>query len=1038
MGVVYRAWHVKLHRQVALKMIRAGQLASAEEVQRFFLEAEAAAQLDHPGIVPVFEVGEHECRHFYVMGLVEGGSLAARIRERPLPPHEAAAIVKRVAEAVAYAHGRGIIHRDLKCSNVLLDSDSQPRVTDFGLAKIVRSDSNLTMTGQVIGTPAYMSPEQAAGKNLEVGPASDVYSLGAVLYCVLTGRPPFHAASSMETLKQVLEQEPVSPRHLNPAVNRDLETICLKCLQKEASRRYGSAMELVEDLDHWLAGEPIKARPVSQPERLWRWCRRNPGVAGFASVAVVSLVAGLAVSISFAILARSEAAATRAAMNVVGGHLYCDEIRLAHQAWKDGQIAMVMQRLEGLVPRTPDGPDRRGFEWHYLQSLCHLDLRTLRGHDGEVWSISFSPDGRLLASGGADHTVKVWDTLTGDELRPLGGLAGCVYSVAFSPCGRLIAAAGADKAVIVWDLAAGKVAFRLSEHSRTIRSVAFSPDGRRLAATGGDGTVRVWYLETRKPVLTWEAKQGCILGIAYSPDGRLIATAGQDGRVKVWDANTGREEISRKAHNDIVQGVSFSSDSRSLVTAGMDGSLAVWDAANGSMIWRLHGHNRARGAAFCPHGLQLASAGDDNTVRIWDAATGCEALCLRGHTGPVLNVAFSPNGWRLASASAKGDIKIWDATCSQESHSLRARGAEQILKVAFSPDGTRLAAVADQMIRMWDIRAGRVTQTLCGHTSRVQAIAFSPDGLRLVSVSHRADQQPNTSPAELVVWDTITKKHLLRLDGGVAPAWGVAFSPDGQQLATAGEDGVVRIRQASTGEVIQSLHGHTERVWDVAFSPDGSLLATAGADRKVRVWDVVAGREVGILEGHVEPVRRVSFSPDGRFLATASEDFTVRIWDVATRNSISILRGHLDSVRSVAFSPDGRRLASAGMNDAVRVWDLLTSQEILTLRGRGDFYFDVAFSPDGTKLAAAASRQVADKSRAARQSEVMLWETAPQGPDLLVRREAASLVEFLFSKSLPRPDALKAIQRECAISEDVRQQALILAEDFPGQGNTQR
>jgi serine/threonine protein kinase len=279
MGIVYKARQRKLNRLVALKMILAGQLASVADVQRFYTEARAAAHLDHPGIVPVYEVGEQQGQHFFSMGYVHGGSLAGRVKDGPLPPREAAGLVRKVAEAVAYAHGHGIIHRDLKPGNVLLDPDGQPKVTDFGLAKNLAGDSQLTGTGQVMGTPSYMPPEQAEGKFKEIGAAADIYSLGAILYCLLTGRPPFQAASVMETLKQVLEQEPVSPRELNPGVERDLETVCLKCLAKEPGKRYGSASLLSEDLRRFLGGEPILARPVGYLERAWRWCGRNPALA---------------------------------------------------------------------------------------------------------------------------------------------------------------------------------------------------------------------------------------------------------------------------------------------------------------------------------------------------------------------------------------------------------------------------------------------------------------------------------------------------------------------------------------------------------------------------------------------------------------------------------------------------------------------------------------------------------------------------------------------------------------------------------------
>ena len=437
MGVVYKARQVSLNRIVALKMILAGQLADAQEIQRFLTEAEAAAHLDHPNIVPVFEVGQYNGQHYFSMGYVEGVSLAAKVADGPLPVREAAELMKTVAEGVQYAHEHGVIHRDLKPSNVLLDKFGRPRVTDFGLAKKIEADSQLTETGRVMGTPSYMPPEQAGGQTDQVGPLSDVYSLGATLYCLLTGRPPFQAASLLETLNQVLQREPVSPQALNPEVDRDLETICLKCLQKETLRRYASAKDFANDLERFLNREPIHARPISRPARAWRWCRRNPIVASLSTAITLALAIGTVVSTHFAIESNRALKGQKEATALADEEteraewlLYTSQIARAQLEWTDGNVTNAWEALNACSRNF------RGWEHDYLHMLFKGTQQTLRGHTQVVNSVAFSPDGRWIVSGAVDKTLKVWDAQTGQETLTLkGSHAALSHSVAFSPDG---------------------------------------------------------------------------------------------------------------------------------------------------------------------------------------------------------------------------------------------------------------------------------------------------------------------------------------------------------------------------------------------------------------------------------------------------------------------------------------------------------------------------------------------------------------------------------------------------------------------------
>jgi hypothetical protein len=442
MGLVYRARQVSLNRPVALRMILAGQLAGEDEVKHFHLEAEAAANLDHPGIAPIHEIGEHEGQHFFSMGFVEGTSLAAKLADGPLPPNPAAALVVQIAEAVQYARAQSVIQCDLKPSNVLLDVHGRPKVTDFGLAKKLQADSGLTHTGQVMGTPSYMPPEQAEGKN--VGPSADVYALGAILYFLLTGRPPFQAATPMDTLLQVVRQDPVAVRQLNATVPRDLETICLKCLEKEPKRRYATALALAEELNRFLSGEPIVARPVIPAERAGKWVWRRPVIA--ALLGLVTLVTALGLG---GVLWQWRQAVQQTELGEQ--RLYDVRMNFVQQYWEDYNGEPLQQGLDEQLPAKQGGKDRRGFEWFYWQRKMSSGHMTHKGHSKDVQSVVFCPDGKRLASASGDQTVKLWDAATGLKTLTLKGHNGWIHGVAFSPDSTRLASAGSDGTVKVWD-----------------------------------------------------------------------------------------------------------------------------------------------------------------------------------------------------------------------------------------------------------------------------------------------------------------------------------------------------------------------------------------------------------------------------------------------------------------------------------------------------------------------------------------------------------------------------------------------------------
>jgi WD40 repeat protein/tRNA A-37 threonylcarbamoyl transferase component Bud32 len=963
MGVIYKARQRSLQRLVAVKMIRPDRLARAADVARFRSEAEAVAGLDHPNIVPIYEVGEYRGQHYFSMRLIEGGSLAASRPDAGAPAsgRDAAQLVATVARAVHYAHQRGILHRDLKPANILLDADGRPYVTDFGLAKRLggmAGEDSLTQQGMVVGTPSYMAPEQADA-TAAASTAADVYSLGAILYELLTGRPPFRAATPLETLVQLREREPVPPRRLNRRVDRDLETVCLKCLHKEPDRRYPSALALAEDLERWRCGEPIEARPVGAGERVLKWARRRPALAALASSLVFALLAGF-VGVSWQWL-RAEGEYRKATDFAEGERrtAYARAIALAYAEWRAGNAGRAEQLLDACRAEL------RGWEWDYLQRLFRArQLATLEGHAGGVLAVAFSPDGTRIASAGADGAVKLWDRRTLREVRSLPGPAAGVTAVAFAADGRRLAGGGADGTVCVWDTATGKRLASWRGHAAGVTGLAFDPAGLCLASTGTGGPARgelkVWDPASGKALAG--RTEHPLAAVAFSPDGGRLATAGQDGFVCLWDAVT-LEPVGRLQDpaGRIVRWtrVAFGADGGQVAAGGefasfgQEGVVRLWDAATARefVTPALAG---VSGLAFGGReGRVLAAATADNTIQGWFVRSGRSAFILRGHRRPATAVACSPDGRCLASGSLDRTVKLWDLGQRDEDLTLRPAN-EGVTAIAFSPDGTRLAvATRDRALKIHDRATGKWVATW--RRLAVNGLAFSPDGGRLAGAG---------ADGVLRVWDATGGREVLTLGAPGGPLHAVAYSADGRLLAAAGEDGRARVWDATAGREVLTVGGGRP-LHAVAFSPDGSRLAAAGADGLARVWDVAAGREVLTLGDGGRPLHALAYSADGRRLATAGDDEAVQVWDVAGGELARTLRGHAGPVWGLAYGPGGR-LASAGDDRTVRLWDT-AGQELLALRGHTAPVRAVAFSPDGRRLASAGDDRT-----------VKVWDASPQ------------------------------------------------------------
>jgi WD40 repeat protein len=1043
MGVVYKARQVSANRVVALKMIRAGEWASPAEVQRFRREAEEAANLDHPYIVPLYEVGHQPGRHYFSMKLVEGGSLAQQRARFIGDPRAAARLLAKVARAVHFAHQRTLLHRDLKPGNILLDALGEPYVTDFGLAKrLVNAGSqpgepNPTQTGAVLGTPSYMAPEQARGEK-GLSTAVDVYALGAILYELLAGRPPFPTApveTSFEVLQQVQSTEPVPVRRLQPRAPRDLETICLKCLQKEPSQRYASAEALADDLERFLAHEPIQARPVGALGRLGRWCRRHPVEAALVGAVAIALLAGAAVATHYAIQAdEGRQAAEKSAQRADRERLlserrrYVAEVNLKYREQQDGRLDLVLPWLREQESQWAGPQDVRGFEYYYLDRLCHLDLFTLPGGRHATDSplagsgdrrVAFSPAGGRYLARAEQREITIWDVATRKLVRTLRGHKHYVTNLAFSPDGQYLASASAQVRqpgqIKIWEAASGKELRTISRgHQAGITCLAFGPGGKLLLASGGtDLTVRFWDARSGHELRPPLKQAQPVMSLAFSPDGAYLAVAGGKrgqpelpGEVRIWEVTTGRSVHTRKVPRSVLSIVYSPDGGRLAWAAGKE--VVVAEAATGRIEYTRGHRGIIYSVAFSPDRRHLATASDDRTVKVWTAATGQEVLTLRGHIDPVVSLAYSPDGRCLASAGRDQTVKVWAATVSQECRTLRGLPDPRYVQLAYSPNGGWLAWVNQVELRIRAAQAGRETRIPQGRAERFYGVAFSPPDGRYLAWTSAGDVKVRESATGTV--------QTLRGQKGES-FLSVAFSPDGRYLAAAGHRMTMTLWETATAKELWSFGRHTGPVAGVAFSRDGQSLASASFDKTVRIWDTRTGKDVQTLTGHTGPVVAVAYSPDGKYLTSAGIDKTVRVWQLPAGKEIHTLRGHSEWVTGLAYSPDGRCLASAARDGTIKVWEPVTGQAVLTLRQDTGPFYSVAFSPDGKHLAAAG-----------KDGRITIWDAAPLSPELRVHREALNVVQFWSAQALPQAKRLARMEADRTIDAEVRQKARALAE----------
>jgi WD40 repeat protein/tRNA A-37 threonylcarbamoyl transferase component Bud32 len=981
MGIVFKAWQLALGRFVAVKMLRHANLHDAEHRERFSLEARAIAQLQHPHIVQIFAIGELPATGaadpvpYFVMEYVAGGSLAEALRGHPQPPRAAAQLVETLARALHHAHLQGVIHRDLKPANVLLQrveaSDEQKselsagsmslesgrfelKITDFGLAKLALG-SDLTQTGDTLGTPSYMAPEQVDSTVGDIRQQTDVYGLGAILYETLTGRPPFEADTALATVVQVRQDEPLPLRRLQPTVPAELETICLKCLQKNPQHRYANALALADDLRRFLEGRPIVASPATLAQRAWKWMRRHPAVAG------LSLVSGLAALLLLIVLAvshvwlQAEQQQTQAALDAERVTLYYHRIRLTQAALHDNNARQAERYLAACVPQA-NQRDLRGWEWFYLQGLCHPELVSW---DVGATQLAFQAQGRI-ATLDTKRQVQIWDYATGVALRSQTySSTAAKWRAAFNADGELLAIGDeSTDSLKVYTAVDGKELYTFQGCTPV-----FSSAGRKLATIdAAEGQARIYDLTSGKEL------RHCMLSgseqgrqYVFHSDALWEAVAAADRSIHVRNVESGDEQFAAQGPAVGHFFLTFSADGQRLAAAGEEGTIQIWDTNRGAELSHFKAHlGNITSLAFSADHQWLASGDLSGAVKEWDLQ-GRETRALPGHGVMVSRLAFDDDGRLLASVGVDQKIKLWDLGRDTQV-ALAGKHVSYVCSLSFSPSGQQLATAGfDETLNVWDLATGRLSVSRPTNLGIIRQAVFTSGGDRIVACN---------SLAAVKAWKASDLQELSTRSGdGEMNSTAMSLSPDGSLLAAPQADGAISLRDAASGQELHRLEGHTQSIVKASFSWDQRLLASVSNDQTIKVWNTPTGSNVCTFPGHTGQPLCAAFSADGRHVVSAGHDTAIRMWDATTGEQVREFNSQWGRaiVYTVALSPDGKRLASGGIYAYVTLWDTATGQEILEIPTGHMIVTHVAFSPDGRRLAAACN-----------DGALLVWDAAHQ------------------------------------------------------------